>query len=239
MVAPDRHDAGLLISAFVMAGAVPLGKALGRTTGGRLHAIESFAGGAGLAYVIVDLMVELAGPATSHVHALLPIGPTVETSLFAVVLAGASAWYVGAALAPRVGQARYLANALPHVLYRVVIGGALALETEHGDVPLLLFGMPMLMHLTVIESHLHREFEREHGGVVRAVLAFAPLIGAIGWALLEIPEPALFVALALVAGITFVQIIQSAVPSPEVVKIGPFLAGVCVYAAMMGARWAG
>ncbi len=53
-------------------------------------ATKSFAGGASLAYVIVDLMVELTAIGGTNVHSTLPVGPTPIKSLFAVVLVGAT-----------------------------------------------------------------------------------------------------------------------------------------------------
>jgi hypothetical protein len=54
-----------------------------------------------------------------------------------------------------------------------------------------------------------------------------------------LPLAALLVALALVAGSTVVQIIQTELPSPDLVRIGPFLLGLVIYSVMVGARWAG
>jgi hypothetical protein len=59
------------------------------------------------------------------------------------------------------------------------------------------------------------------------------------WAVFDIPDHILYVALALVAGSTVVQIIHAELPSPEAVRLGPFLAGVAVYATLVGLRWAG
>jgi hypothetical protein len=239
MVALHPRDGAALVSAFAMLAAAPLGSALNRLSDARLSAAKSFVGGASLAYVVVDLLVELAG-AGAPLHGALPIAPTDDKSLFAVVLCGATAWYVAAALAPRVGGERggYLAYAVPHGVYRVTVGGALALEAEEGIVRLVLFAIPMLLHLTAVESRFHHRFEREHHGLPRFALDVAPGLGALAWALFEIPDAALFIALAVVAGSTFVQIIQTELPSPELVRVRPFLLGVGVYSAMVVARWA-
>ena len=241
MVPPDARDISAVVAAFALAASVPLGQKLARWSHHRLRAAESFAAGASLAYVIVDLMVELTSVGGEHVHSTLPIGPTYEKSLFAVVLVGATWWYLVAALAAKVNRprTRYRAYAVPQVVYGVFVGGALALEAEHGARQLLLFALPMLLHLTVVESHIHHEFESEHVGLTRALLAIAPGLGAAAWALLGLPQAALFMALALIAGSTVVQIIQTELPSPDLVSIGPFLLGVCIYSAMVAARWAG
>jgi hypothetical protein len=240
MVAHDLLDVVALGSAFALAAAVPLGRKLNLRSERRLRAVESFAGGTSLAYVVLDLMVELTEAGGAHVHGTLPIGPTEERSLFAVVLAAAAAWYIAPALAHKVaGPAiRYHSYALPQLVYRIVVGASLALEAQHGTRALLLFAVSMLLHLAVVESHFHRQFGRDHAGFVRGLLGFGPCLGAAAWAVFDVPVAALFVALALVAGGTMVQIIQTELPSPELVRIGPFLAGVGLYAAVIAARWA-
>lgn len=228
-----------LVAALALALALPIGRKLGRWSDHRLRATESFAAGASLAYVIIDLMVELAGVGGEHVHAVLPIGPTYEKSLFAVVLAGAAWWYLVAGWAARRGhvRARYRAFIVPQTVYGVFVGGALALEAEHGGRQLLLLAAPTLLHLSVVESHVQHEFAGEHSGWPRIICAAAPAFGAIAWSVLGLSPSSLFVALALVAGSTAVQIIQTELPSPDRVRAGPFLVGLGVYVALVAARW--
>ena len=240
MVTADARDISAVVGAFALAASVPLGKKLRRWSDHRLHAAESFAAGASLAYVILDLMVELTGVGGEHVHSTLPVGPTAEKSLFAIVLVGAAWWYVVAALAARGKRprTRYRAYIVPQLVYGVFVGGATALEAEHGARQLALFMLPLLLHLTVVESHIFHYFESEHTGVSPILLAIAPGLGAAAWALLGLPQAVLFMALALIAGSTVVQIYQPELPSPNLVRIGPFILGVGVYSAMIAARWA-
>ena len=227
--------------ALALAASAPLGRALCHWSHGRLRVAESFAAGASLAYVIVDLLVELTGVGAAHVHSALPLGPSYEKSLFAVVLAGAAGWYIVAAVAAKMGgrRSRYRAYLVPQVVYSVFVGGAVALEAEHGVVPLALFALQMLLHLMVVEGHIHKMFEHQHAGLPYAVLAWAPGAGAIAWVLLGLPEAPLYLTLALVAGSTAVQVIQTELPSPIAVRIVPFFLGVCLYSALVAARWAG
>jgi hypothetical protein len=230
-----------VVVAFALAASAPFGWALCHWSQGRQRVAESFAAGASLAYVIVDLLVELTGIGAPHVHSTLPLGPSHEKSLFAVVLAGAAWWYIVAAVAAKMGgaRARYRAHLLPQLAYGAFVGGAVALEAEHGIVQLALFAPPMLLHLTVVEGHIHKKFEGQHVGLPRAVLAGAPGAGAMAWAFLGFPESVLYLTLALVAGSTAVQVLQTELPTPTAVRIGPFLLGVGLYSAMVAARWAG
>ena len=178
MVALDLRHTAALLSAFALAAAVPLGRTLSRFTERRLNAAQSFAGGVSLAYVVLDLMVELAGVGGKEVHAALPIGPNTREIALRARPRGRTLWHVVAALTAQVGghRARYLTYALPQAAYRAVVGGALVLEAEHGSTRLVFFALPMLLHLTVLESRIHREFRSDHAGVAPWILAVAP-----GW----------------------------------------------------------
>ena len=233
-----REIVGIL-TACALAVSLPLGKKLSLWSTHRVRATESFAAGASLAYVIIDLMVELTAIGGTYVHSRVPIGPTPVKSVFAVVLAGATWWYLVAALAAKVHRphARYRAYVLPQIVYSVFVGGALALEAESGG-RLILFALPILLHFTVVESHIHHAFESQHARFPRMLLAVGPALGAMAWTFLRLPETTLFMALALVAGSTFVQVIQTELPSPAQVRVGPFLLGVGIYVLMIAARWA-
>lgn len=84
----------------------------------------------------------------------------------------------------------------------------------------------------------HHSFEEEHRGLSLFFLALAPALGVVGWSFLGLSQATLFMAPALVAGSTVVQIIQTELPSPDLVRIGPFFLGASVYMAMVAARWA-
>jgi hypothetical protein len=230
-----------VLTGFALSSSAPFGKKLSTWSDHRLRAAESFAAGTSLAYVIIDLMIELTGDGLMHVHATLPIGSSDERSLFVVVLLGATWWYLVGAIAAKRGrpEPRYWAYVVPQAIYCLFVGGALTLEADYGMWPLVLFALPILLHLTVIESHMVHDFERQHGGLPRVWLALMPGIGALGWALLGFSHAILFMVLALVAGSTVVQIIQTELPSPASVRVGPFLIGVALYLAMIVGRWSG
>jgi hypothetical protein len=69
-------------------------------------------------------------------------------------------------------------------------------------------------------------------------VAVAPGLAATTWTLLRLPAAPLFVALALVAGSTVVQIIQTELPWPDLIRLGPFLAGIFLYSVLIATRWA-
>jgi hypothetical protein len=240
MASVDTQEVWAIVAGVTLASSVPLGELVVRLSQGRQRATESFAAGASLAYVIIELMVELTSAGGAHVHAVAPIGATEEQSLFSVVLAGATAWYVIAATLARLGGrlGPYRSRALPRAIYGVFVGGAVAFEAEHGGRALMLFVIALLLHLTIVEAHEHRELAAEHTGWIRILVGFAPALGAAVWALLDLPRETLYWVLALVAGSTFVQIVQAELPSPALLRVVPFLVGVAVYSVLVVARWA-
>jgi hypothetical protein len=237
-LAAPRILAGI-IAAFALALSVPFGRLLLKLSHRNQLVTASFAAGVSLACVLVDLLIELTYYGSAHVHSLVPIGRTYEQSLFAVVLAGALAWYSVDSLAARRPnpRARYRAYVVPQIIYEIFLGGALALEAENGIRTLLLLAVPMLLHLSIIEAHIHHDYAVEHHGVPRILLAVAPGFAAMAWSLLNLPPAGLFLALALIAGSTVVQVIQTELPTPAVARLGPFITGAAVYVVMVVARW--
>jgi hypothetical protein len=235
----DARDVSGVIGAFALSVATPLGWGLRMWSARRMEKVASFTAGVSLAYVFVDLLVELTTAASRALQHKLPPGLEVEQSLFALVLGGATAWYVVGAIAQKRGgpRAHYRANLLPRVVYELFVGGALTLEAEHGPRALVLFALPMLLHLTVMQSHLHREFGEQHLGLSRAVLMVAPGLGASAWAFLALPETPLYMALALVAGSTVVQVLHEDLPSLHALDIPPFLLGTGAYSALVALKW--
>jgi hypothetical protein len=200
---------------------------------------ESFAGGASLAYVTLDLLVELTYGGREHVHATLPLGPEAEHSLFAVVLAGLTVSYVVDALVGRRWpRALYAVRVGWGATYNALVGGALVLEAEHGFGSLALYAVAMLLHLTEREAHARSEWQLGGWHRTRALVAAAPALGALLWSVL-LPTTALYVALAVVAGSTIVQVFRDELPSPRASRVGAFVLGVAVYAAIIAGRWLG
>lgn len=228
------------IEALSLATAHPLGRALHAWTPRARHVLDSFAAGVSIAFVAVDLLVELTGTARHHVHAVLPIGTEPEGSLFAVVLMGLALAFVAKALVvQRATWAEYRLQVLPNGLYRILAGAALVLEVEHGVGSAVLYGLPLLLHLAVAEQRLVDRFPAHHGGLRAAALALTPLVGAGSWALLDLPRAALYVPLALVAGATIVQVFLEDLPSAARIRVGSFLVGVVLYSVLIVVRWNG
>jgi hypothetical protein len=89
---------------------------------------------------------------------------------------------------------------------------------------------------TVLEHHIQLTWGATRSGWARWLVAFAPLLGAVLWDAL-LPEAMLFVALALIAGSTLVQVVHDELPTPRASNVRAFLLGTALYAALSVLRW--
>jgi hypothetical protein len=234
---PLTYEIAGCAAALMLVASYPLGRALGGLHESRREAVESFIGGTSIAYLVLDLLVELTYTAREPLHAAVPVGIEPEQSLFAVVLAGLTVSYVIDALAYRLSrQAPYAIYLGWTIAYNAVVGGALVVETEEGLRALALFALAMLLHLTVRQSHAQSTWGTRRSQPSLALVACAPAVGALLWAVL-LPKRTLAVAVALVAGTTLMQVVREELPSPSAAHIRAFLLGVAVYAVLIALRW--
>jgi hypothetical protein len=196
-----------------------------------------FAAGTAIAYVMLDLLIELTKVGRVHVHAALPFGPEPEESLFAVVLGGLTASYAIDAVADHHSpRARNAVHVVFQLVSNALIGGVLVLEAEHGLLPLVLYAVAMLLHLVALEHHMQMTWQESVSPPWRFAVALAPALGAALWSLV-LGEASLFIALALVAGMTLIQVVHDELPSPRATHVPAFVLGVAVFALLSFLRW--
>jgi hypothetical protein len=225
-----------ILGALALVVALPVGRNLRRISESKRHAFESFAAGTSVAYVFLDVLVELTYLAREHVHVVLPLGPGPDQSLFAVVLVGLLVSYIVDAIADRRSpRARYKVHAVWQFANNALIGGMVVLEAKRGVLPLVLCVLAMGLHLAAIECRVQLAPGAGPVGPSRIVIALAPFLGALVDQ--RLPEAPLFVGLALVAGTTLVQVVHDELPSPRGCHLRAFVSGVSVYAALSMLRW--
>jgi hypothetical protein len=225
-----------IIGALALVVALPVGRNLHRISESKRHTFESFAAGTSVAYVFLDLLTELTYLGREHVHSVLPLGPGPDQSLFAVVLVGLLVSYIADAVADRRSPlARYRVHAAWQFANNALIGGIVVLEAKRGVLPLVLCVVAMGLHLAVIECQVRQASEGGPVGPGRVLIALAPFFGALIDQ--RLPEAALFVGLALVAGTTLVQVVHDELPSPRGCHLRAFVSGVSVYAVLSMLRW--
>ncbi|MGZ3456032.1 MAG: hypothetical protein ACXVEF_40880 [Polyangiales bacterium] len=200
--------------------------------------MSSFAGGVAIAFVLLQLLVELVAHVSEELHAALPLGAEPLHTLVLVVLAGMTAFCIAHAYASRGPESNrtYAALAIPYAIYSMLVGAALVEEIHHGPKAFALYVLAMALHLAVSDQHLGAHFPLEHQGVVRGLVTSAPFLGAVGWVVLAPPAPVFDVTLALVAGATLLNAIREELPAPAYMRSWAFLAGVLIYGALIEVR---
>jgi hypothetical protein len=203
------------------------------------HQIDSFSGGAGLAYVVLYLLFELAKYGAPKIHALLPLGPEPLESLFMLLLCALLLNYVlQAQLQGGPGRENdYFGFALSFMIYNFVAGGGMVEQARWGALRLAFYVTALGLHLLFNDLFLlHLALPRRHRRW-RLALAAMPLLGCAVAAVGALSEGVLYAMLAVIAGGTVINVVRRELPSPRAVRSLAFVAGALVYAALIIATW--
>ncbi|HEY0848093.1 MAG TPA: hypothetical protein VGE12_22190 [Noviherbaspirillum sp.] len=228
-----------LAGSLVLAGSYALAPAITRLPERYLAFLESFSGGAGLAYVLLYLLFELAKYGAPKIHALLPLGPEPLETLFILLLIALSTMYllqVHLAKSPGL-QDDYLGFVVLFLVYNFLAGAGVVEEAHVGLLNLGFYVTALGLHLLFNDLFLLHLHSGAHHWRWRVALAAMPVIGcalAVGFAL---PEGALYGILALIAGSTIITVVRHELPRPASFRSGAFVAGVILYAALIIATW--
>lgn len=211
---------------------------LARLAPARLTALASFSGGAGLAYVFLYLLYELVRFGAPKIHRLLPLTPAPLETLFLFLLCAVAGLYLVQVTLESTPDKRddYVGTALLFVAYNFLTGAGLV-EEAHGG------ALNLAFYVTAIGLHLlfNDQFLLHLGGAVRErwrqALAVAPVAGcvlAVGGA---VGDGLLYLALAVIAGSTVINVVRHELPGPRRLRPGFFVAGVLVYAGLIFGTW--
>lgn len=212
-------------------------RALTRISSAHERMVASFAGGVSLAFVLLELFVELVEGAAHDLH--VRAGPEPVHTIATTILVGASLAFAANVYGERhPGSWRSYGIALgPQVVYRGLVGAALDEELNASPRAFAVFWIAMVLHLGVAEHRLDIAYGREHRGPWRAAAAASPMIGAALWALAEPSIGTFHVLLALVAGATILSIFREEIPPAREVRAGAFFGGIVLFGALVQARW--
>jgi hypothetical protein len=230
------HFLAALLLALVT---VAVSRGLGSVSKKRDSLVRSLAGGVSVAFVVLDLFVELAEGSAHELHRIVQAGPEPVHTVAVLLLLGMLGTFVTAAwVAHRNGARRRHRVALaPHLGYSALVGGALIQEAREGPLALALFWIAMAIHLGVVDHSFVTRYPVEHGARAAVAAAAALLAGAAAWTILEPPAGVFHVILALVAGATLLTAFRDELPSPKDARIGPIVAGAASFAALEQLRW--
>ena len=118
-------------------------------------------------------------------------------------------------------------------LYNLLIGYLLVRRPEQGLLELVWFAVAMALHFVVNDFGLREHHKDAYTRVGRWVLGVAVLLGWLAGLLGEIPEAALALPLAFLAGGVVLNVLKEELPAERESRFWPFTAGAVVYAALL------
>ena len=226
-----------ILSAVALAlGVYLFARLLEHVSSRRANIVRSLAGGVTVAFVVLDLFVELA-EGTDEAHAIVRGGPEPVHTTAVLLLVGMIATFVTAAFVAHHGRQRHLVELTPHLGYSLLVGGALVEEAHEGPLPLALFWIAITIHLAVVDHGFSHRFHLEHQRWTTFARAIAIVIGALVWHVAAPSVGVFHIVLALVAGGTLLMAFRDEIPSPERANVGALVAGAAVFTLLQQLRW--
>ncbi len=206
----------------------------------------SIAGGVSVAYVFVHLLPELSEGQETVAEAAGEALAFVENHVYLVSLFGLAVFYglehtaalsrksrKGAGEEDTTSPGVFWLNMASFSLYNVLIGYLLLRRIERGPEDLILFATAMLLHFVVNDYGLREHHKRDYGEIGRWILGSAVLLGwAIGLAV-EVPEEALAVIIAFLAGGIVLNVLKEELPEERESRYWAFVLGAAAYTALL------
>lgn len=238
-------DAVAILAALLLAAAHLLAGRLGFLDVVPRSRWLSFAGGISVAYVFVHLLPELS----EAQRALAPeaTGPIsfLEQHAYLLALVGLTVFY-GLERSSRRARAQGRGGepqgaGLPaawvsigtYAGYNGVIGYLLVHRDVAGPVGLGLFALAMGVHFIVNDQGLRRQHGDFYHRVGRWLCAGGVLLGCGIGLLTELPEPALALLIAFLAGGVVLNVLKEELPTERESRFTPFVLGAASYTALL------
>jgi len=226
-------------AALLALGASLLSRALATASRTREELVRSAAGGVTVAFVILDLFVDLARGSVEELHEIIRAGPEPVHTVAVLLLVGTLGSFVAASRVARAGseRARHVVALVPHCAYTFLVGGTLAEQANEGVAAAALYCVAMAVHLGVVDQRFAERFPNRHRSWPRLAASVSVVAGATVWTLAE-PSPGVFqLTLALVAGGTLLLAFREELPLPQRANAGAIVAGAALVTLLQELRW--
>lgn len=207
----------------------------------------SFAGGVSVAYVFVQLLPELQEYQEMIAHTLGARLAFLEHHIYLVALVGLAVYYGverltatsreherAAGRADAASELVFWLDMAAFSAYNILIGylllhrmGPIGLRT------VLLFAVAMALHLWVNDVTLWERHKGDYNRIGRRLLAAAVVLGWALGALVEIPEAAIAVVIAFLAGGLILNVLKEELPEAHHSRFSAFALGAGVYTALL------
>ena len=206
----------------------------------------SAAGGISVAYVFLHLLPELA-EGEEHIRASAgAVLGVAERHTYLIALAGLAAFYgldrlaLGSRRASRTGDGEdrtapgvFWIHILSFAVYNSLVGYLLVHGDRSSAGELALFAIAMAVHFVVNDFGLAEHHKARYLDVGRWIVAAAVLVGWALGAAMEIPEPAIAVVVAFLAGGIILNVLKEELPEERQSRFGAMSLGMAGYAILL------
>jgi len=199
----------------------------------------SAAGGVAVAYVFLHLLPELAGHQDMVAAAYGLGGGPSERMVYLLALAGVAAFYglerLARTSARRESVARrdFWLHVGAFALYNAVIGYLLLHRADDGGGSTALYSVAMALHLLSNDLGLSAHHSARYDRSGRWVLAVSVAAGYAAGLVVAVPEPALGLVSAFLAGGVVLNALKEELPRERDSRFLPFLAGAGGFSALL------
>lgn len=206
----------------------------------------SAASGISVAYVFMHILPDLAKREKAIREAVGEPSGFLEHHVYLIALAGMMAFYGLERLAKtsRAAQPQgaegdvtsagvFWVHTAAFALYNALIGYLLLHREDTGALSLATFFVAMATHFIVNDFGLRQHHKRQYDAQGRWVLAGAVLVGWVAGAAYDIPEAAVAVLFALLAGGVILNVLKEELPEERKSTFWAFAVGAVLYAALL------
>ena len=229
-----------LVAVVVLATAHLAAPALGFVHVVPRSALLSAFGGVSVAYVFVHLLPEVADAQAAVEDGAPWFVAGLERHTWLLALLGLVVFYGLERLALSSGEdgetapGAFWISTATFAAYNAVVGTLAVRRAEEGDVvELALFVLALGVHLVVNDIGLRAHHRRRYDRIGRPVLAAAVVVGWLVAVLVEVPDAAIGVAVALLAGGIVLNVVKEELPEERASRFVPFAAAATGYAALL------
>jgi len=201
----------------------------------------SFAGGVSVAYVFLHVLPELAVHQETLANVAGGDALAGEQMAYAFALAGLVAFYGLERMLrglPEEHEAGYRLHLASFGLYNALVGYLVFHREAAGTVSLVLFVVALGLHFVTVDYGLRVDHKARYDRLGRWILAGAALLGGLVGGLTRVPEWAVSILFALLAGSVLLNVLKEELPAERQSRFVPFLMGAAAYAVLLLAvRW--